>query len=205
MAESANAKAPQNPALSIERMSCSVQYPNGRPSGWKASDFTAARKATLLSPRKPPAGGFRHSGKGLKGVDPLVAEVVLAVIVVSVAIVIFSQQSFLVQQRQPAIQSVFDCAFAGAHITDVIVAGSQGTVLIQNTGRMPINATLVVFDVLNNQRAVLTPQPATLEVGKLSSIRFDMSGIACESFGSAQVFTNCEIVRPGWSSPAKCA
>ena len=143
--------------------------------------------------------------KGAKGVDPLIAEVVLAIIVVSLGVIVFSQQSALFRQQQTRIQPVFNCAFAGAQVTDVIVSNSTGTVILRNTGQMPLQVTLQVFDVTGNQRPIMTPQPISLEVGRLASATFDMTGLLCQAFDRVSVFTDCENVRPLWASPAKCA
>ena len=140
----------------------------------------------------------------MKGLDPLIAEITLAIIIITMATILLVHQSGFLRQTQFAAEPTFNCAFGRAAITDAIVTGDVTNVIIRNMGRIPLDITARLIDVDGMEQPAITTLPIAVGEGKIASISFDSSGMSCEEFGQVLVFSNCPEVRPIFEGPATC-
>ncbi|MBI2583575.1 MAG: hypothetical protein HYW25_02820 [Candidatus Aenigmarchaeota archaeon] len=139
--------------------------------------------------------------KGLKGIEPVIAVVILVAISIAMAGMLFTWYQGTLRIEQERTASAAECAFASLEVGDVFLSAEGGRVIIENTGQHSLDVSLIVLQKTDGLESFL--MNSTVEERSLASLPFPFTG-SCGNFVSLTVYTACNGIDARFSGEPVC-
>ena len=139
--------------------------------------------------------------KGSKGIEPVIAVVILIAISIAMAGALFTWYQDTIQSQQSRTSAMLDCAFASLEIENVFLSAESSRVVVENTGQHPLEIGLVILETSASVESFSLN--ATLESRSLASLPFSYEE-ECGEFESLTVHTSCSGISARFSGTPTC-
>ncbi|MFH0832518.1 MAG: hypothetical protein V1900_02245 [Candidatus Aenigmatarchaeota archaeon] len=133
----------------------------------------------------------------MKGINPLIASVMLIAITVLLSAVILNWITTLTKQQGATISNkTTDCSMADITVAEVYIdiASNRSRVAVRNSGFTDDSiASAILMNAQGEPCPNLTVFPISFPVGSLQTLVFNITGkmTACANFSQAMVSTRC--------------
>src|SRR3989339_1898899 len=124
----------------------------------------------------------------MKGVDPVIAVVVLVAISIAMVGALYSWYSGAISIQEGTIENSANCVFTSIEVRSVVLSDGSGAAIVENTGSDPVEINTIILETQSSLESYFTNQ--TIEGRSISSLPFPYIG-ECSEFRSVIVYTNC--------------
>ena len=139
--------------------------------------------------------------KGLKGIESVIAVVILIAISIALAGVLFAWYRGTLQIEQGRTETAAECGFLSFEITDVFLSQGSGRFVIENTGQKPLALSFALLETANAVNSF--PLNTAISGRSFASLPFSFNG-TCADFRSLTVHTACAGVSARFSEEPEC-